>query len=364
MKTLTVNLDQDSYPVYIGSGLLSVGSLLKEHISGKQVMIVSNETVAPLYLNSIKNNLADLQVIEHIIPDGETYKTIETMEGIIRELLVNKFSRNSTLIALGGGVVGDITGFAASCYQRGIPFIQVPTTLLAQVDSSVGGKTAVNHALGKNMVGAFHQPKAVIADTDVLDTLNERELVAGLAEVIKYGLIRDREFFVWLEDNIEHLLHRDSEALAYAIEVSCQNKADVVAEDEKETGIRALLNLGHTFGHAIETALQYQGWLHGEAIGLGMLMAADLSMRINWIDKATVERIQALLNRAGLPIKLPDPITTEMMLKNMAVDKKARDGKIFLILLKDISHAVIANDYDQNLLQETIDSFLSDKACQ
>lgn len=357
MKKLTVNLGDNSYPIYIDSSLLSDTNLLSQHITGKQILIVSNETIAPLYIHKIKNQLSGFEIYEHIMPDGETFKTLSVMEGIISALLQKKYSRNCTLIALGGGVVGDITGFAAACYQRGVAFIQIPTTLLAQVDSSVGGKTAVNHRLGKNMIGAFHQPVAVVADTEVLDTLNDRELIAGLAEVIKYGLIRDKKFFNWLEKNIERLLARDKEALAYAIEVSCQNKADIVEQDEKESGVRALLNLGHTFGHAVETALQYKGWLHGEAVGLGMLMAAEFSRHMGWLDQNKVERIRSILVKTGLPIRLPESVTTDNMLNNMAVDKKARDGKIHFILLNDIGDAVITADYRQEDLIATVESF-------
>lgn len=259
MNKITVALGERSYPIYIGEGLLGNAELFRENINSGQVLIVSNSTVAPLYLKKVCNNFEDITVESLVLPDGEKYKTLEKMNEIIDRLLENRFSRNSCLIALGGGVIGDITGFAAACYQRGIDYIQVPTTLLAQVDSSVGGKTAVNHVAGKNMIGAFHQPQAVIADTSVLTTLDDRELSAGLAEVIKYGLIRDQSFFQWLENNIEKLLNRDAEALAYAIKCSCQNKAEIVAMDEKESGIRALLNLGHTFGHAIETGMNYQG---------------------------------------------------------------------------------------------------------
>ena len=266
MKTLTVNLGKRSYPIHIGDGLLSRKDLLLENVTGKQVMVVTNETIAPLFLDLLVKNLDGYTVETMIIPDGESYKSLETLNSIITRLLEKRFSRNCTLIALGGGVVGDITGFAAACYQRGVPFIQVPTTLLAQVDSSVGGKTAVNHPLGKNMIGAFHQPRAVIADTRVLESLSDREFCAGLAEVIKYGLIRDVVFFEWLDANIDLLLKRDPGALTHVIASSCHNKALVVSEDERESGLRALLNLGHTFGHAIETGLDYKGWLHGEAV--------------------------------------------------------------------------------------------------
>lgn len=263
------------------------------------------------------------------------------------------------MIALGGGVIGDLTGFAAACYQRGVQFIQIPTTLLAQVDSSVGGKTAVNHPLGKNMIGAFHQPCAVFADTGVLSTLPEREFSAGLAEVIKYGLIRDKEFYLWLENNIELLIARDNDALIYTIERSCINKADVVAQDERESGIRATLNLGHTFGHAIETALSYKHWLHGEAVACGMLMAADLSKRLGLLEQGHVDRIKALLERANLPTKIHKEVNLKQMLENMKVDKKSRDGILYLILLNDIGDAIVTSDYTEQALTETINHFLN-----
>ena len=361
MKTLTVNLGEKSYPIYIGERLLSDSSLLLKHIKGKQVMVVSNETIAPLYADLLLQSLESLDTTIHVLPDGEKYKTLEYFESIISSLLKEKYSRNATLIALGGGVIGDITGFAAACYQRGIHFIQIPTTLLAQVDSSVGGKTAVNHALGKNMIGAFHQPVAVIADTTVLDTLNDRELIAGLAEVIKYGLIQDKGFFDWLENNIDKLLARDKTALAYAIEVSCRCKATIVEQDEREGGLRAILNLGHTFGHAVETALQYKDWLHGEAVGLGMVMAAYFSQKMNWLSIDDVQRICALIKKTGLPTALPEGVSTDTMLNNMAVDKKARDGKIFFILLKTIGQAVITSDYSQRDLIDTVDAYIPNK---
>ena len=279
MKTLNVDLEERSYPIYIGQGLLTQASLLTGHISGKQALIVSNETVAPLYLDKVQSMLAEFNHQAVILPDGEKYKNLEVLNQIYDALLTHKFDRSVTLIALGGGVVGDMTGFAAATYQRGVNFIQIPTTLLSQVDSSVGGKTGVNHPLGKNMIGAFHQPKCVIADTDTLNTLPDKELSAGIAEVIKYGVLGDLEFFHWLETNLVHMLRRDPEALAYSIERSCQDKADIVAADEKESGKRALLNLGHTFGHAIETYVGYGEWLHGEAVATGMLMAADLSRK-------------------------------------------------------------------------------------
>ncbi len=319
--------------------------------------MVTNETIAPLYLDRIIRCLSNFAVDSIILPDGEEYKTLEIMNTIITKLLQQRFSRNSCLIALGGGVVGDITGFAAACYQRGIDYIQVPTTVLAQVDSSVGGKTAVNHILGKNMIGAFHQPRAVIADTSVLATLDNRELRAGLAEVIKYGLIRDKKFFTWLEQNIVRLLNREYDALCYAIDCSCRNKAEIVAKDEKESGIRALLNLGHTFGHAIETGLCYRDWLHGEAVATGMLMSADLSCRHGWITDDDVARIRKILNKAELPVTLPQGLNSERMLELMSVDKKTRNGILNLVLLKGIGNAIVTDQYDSEKLLETLIHF-------
>ena len=357
MKELKVELGDKSYPIYIGEDLLGQPDLFRSFIKSRQVMIVTNETIAPLYLDHLRNNLKDHTVENVIIPDGEEYKTLEVMNGIITHLLQKRFSRNCSLVALGGGVVGDITGFAAACYQRGVNYIQVPTTVLAQVDSSVGGKTAVNHKLGKNMIGAFYQPKAVIADISVLKTLDDRELKAGLAEVIKYGLIRDKEFFEWLEKNISLLLGRDTNALVYAIERSCRNKAEVVAMDEKESGVRALLNLGHTFGHAIETGLNYKGWLHGEAIATGMLMAADLSCRHGWISEADVTRIRNIFLAVNLPVTLPEQLSTSQMLDLMSVDKKAKDGQLYLVLLKEIGNAFVTNEFDPEKLTATLKTF-------
>jgi 3-dehydroquinate synthase len=299
-------------------------------------------------------NLRDYTVETVILPDGEQYKTLDFVTKIFDKLLAGKFSRNATLIALGGGVIGDMGGFAAACYQRGIPFLQIPTTLLAQVDSSVGGKTGVNHALGKNMIGAFYQPQCVIADADVLDTLDDRQLSAGLAEVIKYGLIRDLEFFIWLENNIDALLARDKQALAFAIERSCINKAEVVAEDETEAGIRATLNLGHTFGHAIETGAGYGQYLHGEAIAIGTCQAADLSRRLDWLNDEDVTRITTLFKRAKLPVKPPEEIGAEQFFELMAVDKKNVDGQIRLILLKKIGEATLPVSINQELLEATL----------
>lgn len=367
MKKIIVELGDRSYPIYAGIDLLSKGNLLLENIRSKQIMIVSNTTIAPLYLETVMQALQGmalqgsaaegLEINSVILPDGEQYKTLDAVNDIITALLDKRYGRNSCLVALGGGVVGDITGFAAACYQRGIDYIQIPTTVLAQVDSSVGGKTGVNHAAGKNMIGAFHQPRAVIADIAVLDTLSDREVSAGLAEVVKYGLIRDKNFFNWLEKNVEQLLNREAEALAYIIEQSCRNKAEVVAEDERESGLRAILNFGHTFGHAIETGLGYGKWLHGEAIAVGMLMAADLSHRLGWITEEVIERIKQMLVKLNLPIALPDDLNPKNMRELMSVDKKAKDGVLFLVLLKGIGEAVVTDEFDEDLLMETLQHF-------
>ncbi len=357
MKTLNVSLGDRSYPIHIGEGLIRQAGLFHRHIQSSQVMVVSNETVAPLYLARVLDNLGGRQVATVILPDGEAYKSMDSAMAVFDELLAQKFSRNATLIALGGGVIGDLVGFAAACYQRGVPFMQIPTTLLAQVDSSVGGKTAVNHPLGKNMIGAFYQPQCVLVDTAVLSTLPDRELSAGLAEVIKYGLIRDPEFFAWLEQNIEALLGRSPEALAYAIERSCANKAEVVAADERETGERATLNLGHTFGHAIETGLGYGACLHGEAVAIGMCQAADLSRRLGWLADDDVERIERILRHARLPVTPPTELDADRLLDLMAVDKKNVDGKLRLILLEKIGRATLPASVDVAALRATLDEY-------
>ncbi|MEN8107975.1 MAG: 3-dehydroquinate synthase [Pseudomonadota bacterium] len=354
MKTLTVDLGERSYPIHIGQALLQQPELLTGHIRGRKVMVVTNDTIAPLYLDAVMRLLGDFDVETVILPDGEQYKNLDTLNSIFDALLEHRFNRSCTLVALGGGVVGDITGFAAASYQRGVAFVQIPTTLLAQVDSSVGGKTGVNHALGKNMIGAFHQPGCVIIDTNTLDTLDDRQLAAGLAEVIKYGLIRDAGFYDWLDDNLDRLKARDKAALAYAIEHSCALKAEIVAADERESGQRALLNLGHTFGHAIETGTGYGNWLHGEAIATGMLMAADLSARHNWLPAADVGRIESLLQRAGLPTCPPDSMDEQQFMQLMAVDKKVIDGGLRLVLLREIGNAFITGDFDPALLNQTL----------
>ncbi len=355
MRTLEVDLGERSYPIHIGPGLLTGASnLLAEHIKGKQVAVVSNTTVAPLYMAAVRQLLAGYEVIEIVLLDGEQYKNLDTVNRIFDGLLEARHNRTTTLVALGGGVIGDMTGFAAAAYQRGVAFIQIPTTLLSQVDSSVGGKTGVNHRLGKNMIGAFHQPQVVLADTDVLNSLPDRELSAGLAEVIKYGLICDRPFYDWLKEHLDALLARDPEALAYAIERSCSDKARVVAEDERESGIRAILNLGHTFGHAIETHQGYGNWLHGEAVAVGMLMAADLSCRMGCLSPEDVEELRALLLKAGLPVAAPKEMGADDFLALMAVDKKVVDGQLRLVLLEQVGKAVVTADFALEHLQQTL----------
>ncbi|MBK1722112.1 3-dehydroquinate synthase [Thiocystis violacea] len=353
-KTLTVDLGPRDYPIHIGSGLLGDPDLYRPHIRGSQVMIVTNETVAPLYFERLSGALGDYQIRDVVLPDGEVFKTLDVWSRIFDALLQERFARDCTLIALGGGVVGDMAGFAAACYQRGVAFIQVPTTLLAQVDSSVGGKTGINHPAGKNMIGAFHQPRAVIADTQTLETLPQRELSAGLAEVLKYGFIRDPAFLDWLESHMTELLSRDPEALAYAISRSCEIKAQIVAEDEFEAGHRALLNLGHTFGHAIETGAGYGTWLHGEAVGAGMCLAADLSHRLGWITDTELERARHLVACAGLPIERPENVSAERMLDLMAVDKKVIGGQLRLVLLKGLGDAVVTSEIDPDLINATL----------
>jgi 3-dehydroquinate synthase len=360
MQTINVDLGERSYPIYIGSSLYNELGLYVEHVRGNQIAIVTNETIAPLYLESLNATLTDsgkFKVVDSIIlPDGEEYKSLSTLDNIFSELLKQKHNRTTTVVALGGGVIGDMAGFAAACYQRGVDFIQVPTTLLSMVDSSVGGKTAVNHPLGKNMIGAFYQPRAVIADLLVLETLEQRELSAGLAEVIKYGIIYDQNFFDWLEKNIGKLIALDPEALIFAIKRSCQIKAEIVAQDEKEHGSRALLNLGHTFGHAIETALGYGVMLHGEAVAVGTHIAALTSESLGLITKEMVKRIKDLLVAAQLPIYVPGNISNERFFELMAVDKKVLDGTLRLILPTSIGTSKIADNVDRLLIDRAIDA--------
>lgn|SRR5690554_1785513 len=355
MQTLEVSLGDRSYPIHIGNGLLTKAELLLPHLKRKQVAIVTNTTVAPLYLDTLSKTLIDagVSVIPIVLPDGEAYKNSETLNQIYDALLQNRCERSTTLIALGGGVIGDLTGYAAATYLRGVPFIQVPTTLLAQVDSSVGGKTGINHPLGKNMIGAFYQPQVVLADIDTLKTLPKKELAAGMAEVIKYGLIRDQDFFEWVELNITKLNELDPEAMRYAIYSSCQNKAEVVAADERESGERALLNLGHTFGHAIENAMGYGVWLHGEAVAAGTMLAADLSRRLGWLSTEDVERMRRLFIAAKLPVDAP-ALGVDRYLELMGLDKKVVDGKIRLVLQQGIGNSILTSDYDAELLKLTL----------
>lgn len=357
MQTLTVGLGARSYPIHIGGGLLDRAELLRDHLPRKRAAIITNITVAPLYLEKLRQTLRVIGAdsVPVILPDGEAYKNAETLGKIYDALLIHRCERSTPLIALGGGVIGDMTGFAAATYLRGVPFIQIPTTLLAQVDSSVGGKTGINHPLGKNMIGAFYQPQLVLADTDTLNTLPDKELAAGLAEVIKYGLIRDLPFLGWLEQNMEKLLTRDTAALQYAIARSCRNKAEVVAADERESGERALLNLGHTFGHAIESGMGYGNWLHGEGVAAGTVMAADLSQRLGWISAADVARVRKLFERAGLPVVAPG-LGVGKYLELMGLDKKVEGGRIRFVLLKQLGRAVVEGDVPAELLQQTIEA--------
>ena len=358
LRTLNVDLGDRSYPIHIGTGLLSQPDAILPYLAGQQVMIVTNETIAPLYLEKLAQQLPDeLDVKACILPDGEQYKTIEQVNRIWGALLEAGFNRRCTLIALGGGVIGDMAGYAAASYQRGVAFIQVPTTLLAQVDSSVGGKTGVNHRLGKNMVGAFWQPRAVLVDIDSLATLPDREMSAGLAEVIKYGLIRDQDFLSWLEANMTALRTHDPKALAEAIARSCQIKADIVADDETEQDVRALLNLGHTFGHAIEAHQGYGNWLHGEAIGAGMAMAATLSRRLGWIDEAALVRSKQVIASAGLPLKAPLGMQRDDFLGHMRRDKKNIDSRLRLVLLRGLGDACINDETPISLLNDLLDNY-------
>ncbi|MGV1016114.1 MAG: 3-dehydroquinate synthase [Fluviibacter phosphoraccumulans] len=366
-QTLTVALDERSYPIHIGCGLLGRAELWRPHLNPKMgAVVITNTTVAPLYLDKVLATLAELgcPAFSVVLPDGEEYKSWETLNTVFDALLENRCERGTTLIALGGGVIGDLVGFAAACYQRGAPFIQVPTTLLSQVDSSVGGKTAINHPLGKNMIGAFYQPKLVLADLDTLDTLPPREMAAGMSEVIKYGLIRDPAFFSWLEQQAEGLMQRDKTLLAQAVYQSCAHKAEVVARDEREAGERALLNLGHTFGHAIETGMGYGSWLHGEAVAAGTVMAALLSEQLGWLDQAAIERIKALFRRVGLPVDGPwlaaTPLATaQRYLELMRHDKKVSAGILRLVLLQGIGQAVVSADANDAAILQAVQAGLA-----
>ncbi len=351
---LNVDLGARSYPIHIGAGLLDDGALFTSLVKAEQVIVLSNEVVAPLYMDRVRTHFSRRRCETLVVPDGEARKTLDSFGAVMGFMLEKRLERGALLVALGGGVIGDLGGFAAACYQRGIDFLQVPTTLLAQVDSSVGGKTAINHPLGKNMIGAFHQPIAVVADTDTLATLPARELHAGLAEVIKYGLIRDLPFFEWLESHLDALLAREPAALAVAVRRSCQNKAEVVAVDERETGERATLNLGHTFGHAIETASGYGNWLHGEAVSAGICMAARLSARAGWLNETELARAVALLKRAQLPVAPPPDISAGKFRELMLHDKKNVGGRIRLVLLKGLGKSCVTHDYDDQLLDAVL----------
>ncbi|NHH99910.1 3-dehydroquinate synthase [Oceanimonas sp. MB9] len=354
MERLTVNLGERSYPILIADGLMADGSLLKGAIKGNKVLVITNEVVAPLYLDALLAALAPLKVDSLVLPDGEQYKSLDTFNQVMGRLLESGHGRDTTLVALGGGVIGDLTGFAAACYQRGVPFIQVPTTLLAQVDSSVGGKTAVNHPLGKNMIGAFYQPELVLIDTACLQTLPAREFAAGMAEVIKYGIIWDANFFAWLEVNLHRLQQLDTEALSYAIRRCCEIKAEMVACDEREHGVRALLNLGHTFGHAIEAEMGYGNWLHGEAVAAGTVQACHTARLRGDMSDAEVVRVEALLAAAGLPITGPGNMSLAQYLPHMMRDKKVLAGKLRLVLPMGIGRAQVVSDVTEAQLAQVL----------
>jgi 3-dehydroquinate synthase len=353
MESLSVALGSRAYPIHIGSGLISRAELYAPHLAGGSAAIVTNDVVAPLYLQKVRPALLGARIAEIVVPDGEQAKGWETLNRVFDALLEARCGRDTLIVALGGGVIGDLAGFAAAVYQRGVAFVQVPTTLLAQVDSSVGGKTAINHALGKNMIGAFHQPRAVISDVATLGTLPGRELRSGLAEVIKHGLTLDAAFFEWLESDLERILNKDPTALAYAVRRSCELKARIVAEDERESGGRALLNFGHTFGHAIEAATGYGPWLHGEAVAAGMVMAAELSELMGYLKKTEVSRVRALLQRAGLPVHGP-ALAPERLLELMALDKKAAKGKTRFVVLEAMGRAALRADIEERAVRQAI----------
>ncbi len=355
MDKLIVDLGERSYPISIGENLLEHSELFSSVITGKKVMIVTNDVVAPLYLQLCKETLKEFQIDEIILPDGEKHKNLSTFETILSALLAKKHARDTTIIALGGGVIGDMAGFAAACYQRGVPFIQVPTTLLSQVDSSVGGKTAVNHALGKNMIGAFYQPQAVIIDINCLKSLPAREFSAGMAEVIKYGIIYDQSFFIWLEDNVANIKALQADTIAYMIKRCCEIKAEVVALDEKENGIRALLNLGHTFGHAIEAEQGYGNWLHGEAVAVGMILAAETALLLDLIDRSQAEKIMLLIKQFDLPLSPPENMTYAQYAEHMLLDKKVLNGKLRLVLPTSIGTSELFDNVSEALLRRVIE---------
>ena len=356
-RTIEIDLGARRYPIHVGAGIIGERALLATHVSGRHAFVVTNETVAPLYLDRLRPALADASGIDvHVVADGEQHKTLDTFAEIQNAMVARRVGRDGVLIALGGGVVGDIAGFAAACYQRGVDFVQVPTTLLAQVDSSVGGKTGVNLPGGKNLVGAFHQPRCVLSDTSTLATLDPREVRAGFAEIVKYGLIDDPDFFGWLETHGEALLALDAEALGTAIARACERKAALVVADERESGVRALLNLGHTFAHAIEAGTGYGAWLHGEAVAAGIVLAARMSRRMGWLTGRDCERIERLFERAGLPIRAPAALSPRRMLELMSVDKKIRRGQLRLILLRGIGEAVLTSEFDPELLHATLET--------
>ena len=354
MATLHVELGERSYPIHIDAGVLLNSTLLTQHIRAQRVCVVTNDIVAPLYLDKIKQLLSGYQLDIVVLPDGESEKSLANFDKIMSHLLANTHGRDTTLIALGGGVIGDITGFAAACYQRGIDFVQIPTTLLSQVDSSVGGKTAVNHPLGKNMIGAFYQPNVVLIDVDTLTTLPDREFAAGMAEVIKYGILGDVQFFEWLEQHVEQIQRKDVATLTEMIERCCQCKADIVSADETEAGVRALLNLGHTFGHAIEAELGYGEWLHGEAVATGMVLAAKLAVTMNLIEASDLRRIEALIATFALPTQAPDSMSLQVFMKHMKRDKKNLAGKLRFIVPTAIGTSEIRDDVTEEMLAQIL----------
>ena len=356
-RTVDIDLGERRYPIHVGAGIIGERALFAPHVRDRHAFVITNATVAPLYLDRLRPALADASGVDtHVIADGEQHKTLDTFAEIQNVLVERRVARDGVLIALGGGVVGDIAGFAAACYQRGIDFVQVPTTLLAQVDSSVGGKTGVNLPGGKNLVGAFHQPRCVISDTATLETLDPREVRAGFAEIVKYGLIDDPDFFDWLEADATALLDLDDDALGTAVVRACERKAAIVVADERESGVRALLNLGHTFAHAIETGTGYGAWLHGEAVAAGIVLAARMSHRMGWLTGQDCERIERLFARAGLPTRAPKELSPQRMLEVMSVDKKVRRGRLRLILLRGIGEAVLTSEFDREVLRETLET--------
>jgi 3-dehydroquinate synthase len=361
MRSLVIDLGERSYPIMIGPGLLDDSAVLARAVAARDALVVTNETVAPLYVDRLTRSLPGKRVAAVVLPDGEQHKTLATLSRVFDALVERRMNRDACVVALGGGVVGDMAGFAAACYQRGVDYVQVPTTLLAQVDSSVGGKTGVNHPGGKNLIGAFHQPRAVVSDIGTLATLPPRELRAGLAEVIKYGLIADATFLGWIETHLEALLRLEAADLTHAIQRSCEIKAGIVAKDEREHGRRALLNLGHTFGHAIETAVGYGDWLHGEAVATGMLMAADLSHRLGWLEATDVERVRALLARTGLPTTAPR-IGAPRALELMGMDKKVLAGRIRLVLMRRLGEGLVSDDYPADTLRATLSAHFEEAA--